>query len=210
MLPQNVLSTTPVRGVFAGARSLGITNTIDYHDGGIAIQDPSRGLLYQRWRARLLDAGESGSRVILDSPNTPEFMLYQEPGITEISIAFDQNMNPALAYVQEGAAKLWWYDSMVGEMVVYNLPTSAITPRIALDDQRLSGQGLNDLIVAYKIGNNLYYRQQRDRFLTQIDPTADLPEPSRTNQRAIIASSGGIIKIGLSRRLRFQFMLDIV
>ncbi|MBN7822253.1 hypothetical protein [Bowmanella yangjiangensis] len=211
MMPSNVFSTDQVRGRYIGARGLGITATQDYHDGGIALNDASQGLQYQRWRVRLFDAGEANSRAMLSSPNTPEFELYAVPYMTEVSLSFDQNMRPALAYVIPAGSRLWWYDSVVSGMVVTSVDGQ--TPRIAMDDGRFlatEGYQRNDIILGYKRSGALYYRQQRDRFLIERDPTASIPEPQRTQQRALIAASGGLIKIGLSRQLRLQFMLDIL
>lgn len=210
MMPGNVLSTVPVRARFAGAAGLGVTSTVDYCDGGIAIQDASEGLLYQRWRARLFDAGKLTSHVLLDARNTPEFQLFAAPGMVQISIAFDQNMRPALAYVDGAGSHLSWYDSTIPGMTVIGV--NGTTPRIAMDDPRLLGSNgyqTNDIILGYKRDGRLYYRQQRDRFGEEFDPTEDLPEPQRTEQRALIAASGGLIKIGMNRQLRLQFMMEI-
>lgn len=196
MMPENALSTTPVRARFTGAAGLGVTDTVDYHDGGIAIQDASEGLLYQRWRARLFDAGESTSYVLLDSPNTPAFQLYAVPGMTQISIAFDQNMRPALAYVDDSGSHLWWYDSVSEGMVVTRV--NGATPRIAMDDLRKIASDdnqINDIILAYIRDGSLYYRQQRDRFTVERWLSDEV--------------TGGLIKIGMNRQLRLQFMMEI-
>ena len=197
MMPDNVLSTTPVPARFVGARSLGVTKTIDYEDGGIAIQDPSEGLLYQRWTARLLDAETPTSRVMLAAPEVPEFELFAAPGISEISIAFDQNMRPALAFVQSGTAKLWWYDSAASGMVITEIGAGVISPRITMDDKRLiatNGYQTNDIILAYVRDGNLYTRMQRQRFNTETLQSVGV-EP--------------LIKIGFSRGLRLQYMHEV-
>lgn len=196
MMPDNVLSTAPVRGRFTGASGLGVTSTVDYADGGIAIQDASEGLLYQRWRARLFDAGEPSSHVLLDAQNTPEFILYAVPGMTQISFTFDQNMRPALAYVDGSGSHLWWYDSVTVGMIVTGV--DGITPRITMDDQRLiatNGYQTNDIILGYVRDGSLYYRQQRDRFTIERWLSDEV--------------TGGLIKIGMNRQLRLQFMMEI-
>lgn len=204
MLPNGTLSTIPVPARFSGARSLPITKTIDYEDGGIAFSDPSQGLLYQRWRARIV-----GEDVVFDAPTVAPVVVFSQPGVTEISFTFDQNMRPVIAFVAGGRGYLRWYDTAVGDQVVTPLATDVITPRVTLDDKRSMQSAISDIILAYKRGSNLYYRQQRDRFTIEYDPTADMPEPERTETRALIARSGGLIKIGMSRQLRLQFMLEI-
>lgn len=198
MMPDGVLSTTPVAARFVGARSGAASKTIDYEDGGIAIQDPSEGLLYQQWRARLFDPGESSSRVMLSAPNTPEFTLLGLPGLTEISVSFDQNMRPVLAFVQSGVAKLRWYDSVAGDQVITEIGADVITPRVSLDDKRFlatNGYQTSDVILAYVRGGNLYTRIQRERYETE-HLMAEGVKP--------------LIKIGMSRALRLQFMHEVV
>src|SRR5690554_2714595 len=113
-LPDNVLSTEPIAAQFNGPRALPVTGLLDYEHGGVAIQDPSRGLMYQTWRARVI-----GQDILLGAPNTPEFVAYAgSASITEVSLAFDQNMRPTIAFVEGGRAKLLWYDSAIpGETV---------------------------------------------------------------------------------------------
>lgn len=188
-MPGDELSTEPRPALFAGSRALPVTRTVDYEDGGIAIQDPSRGSQYQRWRGRLL-----GENIILDAPEVEAFVALSGSGITEISFTFDQNMRPAIAYVQDGVAKLWWFDSVPGHQVVTEYP-GAITPRVILDDKRFTQTSNSDVILGYVRDGALYYRQQRDRF---------------TIERLLDAGPHvGLIKIGFNVQLRLQFLMEI-
>lgn len=199
MMPQDGrLSSRPIVASFMGARSLGVTKIMDYEDGGVAIQDPSEGLLYQRWRARLVDAGLDDSRVLLSAPNLPEFDWFVRPGISEISLAFDQNMRPHLAFVQAGAARLFWYDSQIADMTTSDLGPGVITPRVTMDDKRYiatNGYLSNDIILAYVRDGQLCTRMQRERFAIETVQTDNVP--------------AGLIKIGLNRQLRLQFLLEV-
>tara|TARA_R110001606_G_C15330447_1_gene645518 strand:- start:38 stop:610 length:573 start_codon:yes stop_codon:yes gene_type:complete len=189
MMPDNVLSSTPINAAFSGARALPVTRTVDYEDGGIAIQDPSRGSQYQRWRGRLL-----GENIILDAPEVESFVALSGPDITEISFTFDQNMRPAIAYVQDGVAKLWWFDSVPGQQVITEYP-GAITPRVILDDKRFTQTSNSDVILGYVRDGTLYYRQQRDRF---------------TIERLLdVGPHVGLVKIGFNVQLRLQFLMEI-
>lgn len=190
MMPDNVLSTEPVVGRFVGARALAVTNFIDYEDGGVAVNDTSQGHTFQIWRARLIR-----ERVMLGAPNTPEFVLYEGAGITEISFAFDQLMRPVLAFMQAGQPKILWYDSSVPGQVVTNLPAGTITPRVILDDKRVTQAQASDVILAYVRSGNLYFCQQRERF---------------TVERLLATGlESGILRIGFSNRLRLQFMMEV-
>lgn len=194
MMPGGVLSTEPATGRFVGARSLAITKTIDYEDGGIAIQDPSQGLLYQRWTARLFDPDETHSRVRLAAPNTAEFTLLEIPNLSEISISFDASMRTALAFVQAGVAKLRWFDTAVNAQVITEIGAGVLTPRVTLDDKRLTGSNgyqSSDVILAYVRDGNLYTRIQRERF---------------TIEHLLAEGVKPLIKIGMNRALRLQFM----
>lgn len=196
-LPDNTLSSRAVPARFSGARSGATSKTVDYEDGGIAIQDPSEGLLYQRWRARLFNAGKDDAFVMLDAREVPEFVWLTVPRMTEISFSFDANMQPAVVYVADGRAYLNWYDSAIPGYTTTALATDAITPRVSLDDKRWlasNGYQLSDVILAYVRGGNLYYRQQRDRY---------------TIERLLKTGVTPLIKIGLSRGLRLQFMHEV-
>ena len=197
MMPDNVLSTAPAPASFFGARALPVTRLVDYEDGGRAIQDPSAGLLFQRWRARLFNEGEADSFVVLDARDVPEFVWLTVPNMTEISFTFDANMQPAVAYVANGQAFLSWFDSVPGQYVTTPLGAGIITPRVTLDDKRLVGSNgyqQSDVILGYIRNGNLYYRQQRDRY---------------TVERLLKESVKPLIKIGFTRGLRLQYMSEI-
>jgi hypothetical protein len=187
MIPNNVLSTTPAPAPVTGARARAVSNTVDFEDGGIALQDPSQGSQYQQWRGRLL-----GEDVVLDAPTVAPVTIYSAPNITEISFTFSQNMDPALAFVQAGMAKLFWFDSVVGSNVVTEFP-DAVTPRVILDDKRFTQTTNSDIIFAYLRSGALYYRQQRDRF--QVERLLDA------------GPYAGLVKIGFNSQLRLQFFL---
>lgn len=187
MIPNGVLSSTPAPALITGARARAVTATVDFEDGGIALQDPSQGNQYQQWRGRLL-----GEDVVLDAPTVAPVTIYSAPDITEISFTFSQNMDPALAFVQADVAKLRWFDSTVGTNVITEYP-GAITPRVILDDKRATQVASSDIIFAYLRSGALYYRQQRDRF--------------QTEYLLDTGPHAGLVKIGFNAQLRLQFFL---
>lgn len=196
-LPLNILSSISVPARFSGARAGATSKTIDYEDGGVAIQDASKGLLYQRWRARLFNSGKVDAHVVLDAREVPEFVWLTVPYMTEISFSFDANMRPVIAYVANGQAYLNWYDSVPNDYVTTALDAGVITPRVSLDDKRdiaSNGYQLSDVILGYVRGGNLYYRQQRDRY---------------TIERLLTTNVKPLIRIGFNRGLRFQFMTEV-
>lgn len=197
MLPDNVLSTDPHPARFFGARAGATSKTVDYEDGGRAIQDPSQGLLYQRWRGRILDAGRPSSRIVLSAREVPEFTWLERGGLSEISFTFDASMRPTVVYVADDLPYLQWFDSLVNDYVTTALPAGVTTPRVSLDDKRYLGSfgyQLSDVILAYVRDGNLYYRQQRDRYDTE---------------RLLREDVTPLIKIGFNRGLRLQFMMEV-
>src|SRR5690554_1553304 len=147
-LPGDVLSSTPVPGYFLGARAQVFPDYIDYMDGGVALNDPSLGLNYQTWTAEIVgDIVED--RIMLSAPAYPATTVYTGDDITEISLAFDQNMNVCVAFVEAGMAKLLWYDTTVQDMVVTELGAGVSHPRVALDDSREFNRANSDVILAY-------------------------------------------------------------
>ena len=188
MLPDGVLSTTAFARMFAGYRRNYCSPTRDYEWGGIALNDPSGGLMYQRWRCRIY-----GDYVILDAEEVQPTAIYVGALLTECSIAFDQNMQPTLAVVEGGRAKLQWYDSGEGKQVVTVLDADVITPRVSQDEKRQSQTAYSDVILAYIRSGGLYYRQQRDRF--KIEYLLDAGPHT------------GINKIGMNVGGRLQFSM---
>ena len=192
MFVGNILSTTDVAAPLVGARALPISGMVDYEDGGIGISDPSEGLLYQIWKATIVDAGGSNKEVYFEAPNTAPHLVYSGGNITEISFTFDQNMRPVLAFVENDLPYFRWYDSSAEAQVVTALDSGVINPRVFLDDKRVLQRGNSDIILGYIKADNLYFRMQRDRFGVEY-----------LLKEGVLSLS----KIGMNRQLRLQFMV---
>jgi hypothetical protein len=159
--------------------------------GGVGISDPSGGLMFQLWHAELdLATGT----VLLDAPNTPQFVLYSEAGITQMDFSFDQNMKPCLAFTQNGVAKFWWYNAVNSQYEIVVL-TGAMTPLVVLDDKRPVGVNNSDIVLVYLRDGSLYCRDQRDRFLIEYD----------LNIRGIKR----LVRMGFSTGLRIQIQVIV-
>ncbi len=190
--PENRLSSLPVPHAFIGGRALPVTPLTDYETGGKAFNDTSEGLMYQVWRCRIVEEEE----IIVDAENVAEQVIHTGSAITECSLSFDQNMRPALAYVEGGESFFRWFDPQADQQVVLPLGAGVVTPRVALDDKRPNQIGYSDVVLAYLRDENLYFRLQRDRYATEYLLREAVPAP-------------GLIKIGMAANLRFQFMLRI-
>nr|PZN74572.1 MAG: hypothetical protein DIU57_19165 [Pseudomonadota bacterium] len=130
---------------------------------------------------------------MLSAPTYPPQAVYTGDDITEVSLAFDQNMNVCVAFVEAGMAKLLWYDTTVNQLVVTELGEGVTHPRVALDDTREFNRANSDIILAYIKEGALYYRQQRDRY--QIERLLS-PGPWIALKR-----------IGMGSGYRFQFQV---
>ena len=163
MFPDNRLSTTLVASPFTYPYNLTPPNKqTAYSYGGIGLSDPSQGLSVQLWTAYV-----QGDEILLDAPtlNSPLVVL-SVPSAREISLAFDQNMNVALAYVQFGSTRLYWFDTLVGDYVITDYPNT-VSPKITLDDRRELQTANSDIIFSYVRNDNLYFRMQRERYLSE-------------------------------------------
>ena len=192
MLPlsNGLLRTPAVYAPFLYGDSLSTLPTRDYEIGGAGISDGTQGLQVKLWMAELV-----GNDIILSASGVSPTTVITGSGITEISFTFDQNMRPVIAYVQNDQAKYYWYDATISNYTTTNLPSGSSNPRVCMDDKRKfsSTLGNNDVILAYIKSNNLYYRQQRDRYNTEYLLKTTV--------------NGRLVKIGMNTVNRLQFMI---
>ena len=161
MLPEQLLSTVPIKGKYLSPDDIG-TARVAYELGGVALNDPSQGLRVQVWKLEAV-----GNRVLISAPNTVRKLLFSGTDITEVSLAFDQNMRPFVSFMDGVHAKIWWYDTLTATQIFTELPSGSITPKACLDDKRSTQSASSDIIVAYIRADKLYFRVQRDRFLVE-------------------------------------------
>lgn len=167
----NVLFDPPAPGPFLGAGAEErATRLFDYTDGPIALQDNTSGMQYQQWRAYLED-----EVVYVEADNLAPFELLNtlSGAITDISIAFNQNSDLNYAWVQDGVARLHYFDTITSTMQTMVLPVGIRTPKVTLDDKRAGQFDINDVVLSY-VGadDGLYFRLQRERFTVErlLDP----------------------------------------
>jgi len=162
-LPLDALSVPSYPGTLLSPDGIELSNRLtDYERGGIAINNPSQGINVRDWRIRYV-----GTNILISgSPYTTETTLISAVGVTEISLAFDQNMRPAVAYIEAGQPKLYWFDSFVSTQVTTLLATDIVSTYLTTDDKRdvASQTNTNDILLFYVRASSLFYRQQRDRF----------------------------------------------
>lgn len=192
MIPEHKISSTPVVKDYFYEKPN--TKLIDRTLGGIALQNTSEGLEYQLWEIYYdspeikLKALTTGQILVLDSI----------PKVTEVSVAFDLNMNVSYAYVSNGLAYLKFYDTTIQNFTT-KLLEHGKSPRLVYDDLREMQTQLSDIVCAYINTETLHlcYRLLRDRY------TLEYPlHPVEENAR--------LIRVGMSEGLRLQFKMQLV
>lgn len=191
MIPVPGMSSTPVPASINGGKGLTDNLLIDYETGGAGLNDSVGGLRYQIWKAEVLNFRE----VWLSAPNTPQTFVFSSGyALQEISLAFDQNMRPYIAYVENGIAKFYWFNSLIGAPDILTLPLGSRNPKATMDDKfdEATNLGTNDIILAYMRGTTLYYRLQRDRYQIEYVLKTDVV--------------GDLLKFGMGANRRLQFV----
>ena len=169
-MPQNMFSPTAIVTDFLEPDDrVRADPLVDYELGGIAVGDPSQGLQVQVWETRL-----DGNDIQIkpeDADETEWQTVTSDSDITEISLAFDQNMRPTVAFMAGGTAKLYWYDATI-ENYRTSTHAGATTPRVVMDDKRNVAVGLNDILLFYFLEGRIIHRLQRDRYMIAYDLAA--------------------------------------
>lgn len=179
------LSSTNLPGALLAPDDQFRVPTLAQEMGGIGLNNPSQGLRVQVWTLET-----DGTNVTVSAPNTPATVLFTGTNITQVDLAFDQNMRPFVAFVENGLARYWWYDTQTAQATFTDL-AGAVTPRCCMDDKRPTQTNSSDIILAYLRDRNLYMRVQRDRYGTEY----------------LLASNAGaaLSVIGMGDNLRLHF-----
>jgi hypothetical protein len=178
-----------ISSAFLSPDSLETDPLVSYELGGVALNDASQGLEVQPWRCYI-----NGADVVIANGltgGTPAVQFTPGGAITSLSLAFDSNMRPSIAYVEAGVVKLRWYDTVPG-MTVTTTFAGATECKCATDEKREGLDGLRDVIFAYVIGGMLYWREQRDRYLIEYTVGA-------------VPSGKHLQRVGKNSGNRFQF-----
>lgn len=184
MLPDNSLSTLTDEANFLVPDS---SPLLDFELGGVALNDTSQGLRFQTWSCIYEDGVVKAVSEVGD-----KFDIITVSGLTELSIAFDQNMRPTLVYVANETAYLYWFDTLIDNQTTTELGFGVTAPKISLDDSRPNQTVSSDIILAYIRDGSLCMRVQRDRYGVEYKLTP-------------VESTTKLAQIGMSDVNRFQF-----
>ena len=195
MIPENRLSSTPVLGPLVNST---VPNNllVSSEYGGVALYDASQGLQVKPWTLRY---DRNTQDVLLSAEGVPTTVLFNRPDITQVSLAFDRNMFPFVAFVQEGQAKLYFYDDLIHDFVFWETELGSATyPRCTHDDKRQLQSAKADIILAYIKDGTIKYRQQRDRYLIERDLPQGVGGPT--------VSADILYHVGMNSHYRLQFL----
>lgn len=184
VIPGNALTVTPLEAPFQyNVRDDGAP-LIDYEKGGVAINDGSQGMQVRVWKATLV-----GDAIMVGADGVPAVSVYSTPGITRLALAFDQNMQPFVAWEDVAGAHCRFYND--GAFSIIDLPASSVNVCATGDEDRPQLRNTRDIILSYQRGASLYFRQQRDRFAVE-----------HLLSNALI---GKLASMGMNKQLRMQF-----
>lgn len=187
-----ILSSEDVPDIFVGAKAKSDNSYQDFEDGPINIGDISKGLNYQIWWAEI----EDNNKAFLMSNNQAREIFIEQDGISELSLSFDGNGRPIVAFVANNTTFLKWFNSASGIYEITNFGNNLKSPKVFMDDKRPYFQGESDVIFLYVKTNTkeLAYRLQGDRFGVEY----------------IIASnvSGKILRFGMLSNYRLGIRLS--
>lgn len=179
-------TATPIVGNFLPPNDTAYNPLSQIIWGGIAVNDPSAGRQYQFWET-FYDSGDIKMKPVTGSV---EF-TYTAPNATIVSGAFDQNMDPVVAWVDTGNVATIYYFGPSGYTTLSVNDVSSM--RLVVDDSRDFYSAGSDILFCYVKNDVLCYRLQRDNYAIEYQ---------------IGAAYGKTLKrVGLTDKNRVQFEL---
>lgn len=126
--------------------------------GGTSIGNGNDGRQVKEWRATLV----AGVTTVTPVGGGEEWVAATH-GAETISLAFDNNMNPVLAYQVGSSSNLYYYSTLAQAYDTLVVPGTS-SCRVCVDDAREIAQVISDVIFAYTTGSAMFWREQRDRY----------------------------------------------
>lgn len=184
MIPADAITNSPISGAFQPPENLPYNPSQHTVLGGIAIGDPSKGRQFQNWTA-ILAAGN----VTVQPSNSGVVFSIAAPSATSIALAFDNNMGLVLAWQTLTESVLYYFDTTTAAYTARSF-AGTTSCRVCVDDAREFYGPSSDVIFAYTENNNLYWRQQRDRYDVE---------------RLVGPTGKKLVRMGLAQTNRLQF-----
>ena len=158
MLPLNVITPQPYSADFLYPYGAG-AKLSEQVWGGVALSDPSKGRATQLWTISAADE-------YLVVSNTSGSQISLMTGVVEsCSLAFDANMAPTIAYMQDGSAHLYYHDSYTNAWTTMDIAATSCLVRN--DDVRDAVSAVSDCVFAYTLSDQLFYRVEREHYAVE-------------------------------------------
>ena len=166
------ISSIPVPGPWSERVNSRSDPLTDYENGSAALGAASDSNAFE-WMAT-----SDGSSVWVSREGVAPVLVLTDTGITEVALAFDQTMNPHIAYVAGGVAKWYWWDTLTSAYATMTL-TDCRSPRCCSDEKDPLLTADRDIILTYMRDDKLFVRLQRDRFGVEYEkvPETEAHEP---------------------------------
>lgn len=168
MLPGGVLTPTSVPSAYLPPWDEPYEPLTKTTLGGAAVGDGSLGREVQAWTVSL----DGDTIKVVDSNGVLGYSLVV-PDVVTVSLAFDNNMSVAIAYQKLSGSYLYYYNSLTEQYDTMRI-ADGDSCLAAVDDNRAIYNANSDVFFTYtRTDGNLYYRQQRDRYLIErlVGPT---------------------------------------
>lgn len=166
------------------------TSNSGFELGGEAININTDDLNSRLWRYFYED-----NKVKINRTDTDEIITLEElPGLTQLSLTFNQSLVPVFTYIQNGTTFLKWFDTSDQTYKTTNFGTTFRSPKVVLDiKDKLST--VSDVLFLYMKNNTeLCVRYQRDRF--------SIEYVLKTMPAHVI------LRVGMNKLNRIQFLME--
>lgn len=173
----------------------------DWEYGGIALQDPSEGLQYQIWKG-YWNSADSTAYLQPEDSSVPPIPIFVESDVVEFTFTFDQNMRWAAAIRKDDkTVKFRWYNSVI-ENYTTTTYSGIVSVRLCHDDKRAVEifSGTSDMILTYSKTGAIYWRIQRDRFITEYSHSLAISDQHRITHFGMNKLNRLQWRIGLRRK----------
>lgn len=158
MIPGNIVTPILDPAAFQPPYNEAYNPFIQTVQGGNAISDPSAGRQVKDWAVSY-----SGGIISVGPKLEAVVFTLEADDVETISLAFDSNMSVVLAWKTPTGAKLYYYDTLTSTYIT-RVFADVTSCRVGVDDAREVNVTNSDVIFAYTLNGNLYWRQQRDRY----------------------------------------------
>ena len=166
---QNRLSDEPIVSPYIPPDDVDHGLNEDWERGPIGVNDSSAGMAYQDWH--LTFAGGTFT-VTPQTTGSPTNVLTGQDSV-QCTFCFDQTGQPTISWIDSlNRGFIYWLDIQTGQPEIFAFQAPVTSVGLCLDDKRPRQVRVNDMLLWYTINSTrsanhaLYYRQQRDRFLT--------------------------------------------